>query len=378
MSIPDVAGEGGVLSPADDLPVHQVAQPIAVVGTTDRHFYDRYYFCAHHSDGSVAIVGGLGQYPNLGVTDAFLSVTWPDHQEVLRCSRELDADRLDLRVGPISVAVESGLRVLHFEAEPNETGIEAELTWTSATPAYLEPRHVNTNGTRVTTESARFCQAGRWSGHLAVDDRRWAIDDDRWLGIRDRSWGLRPVGEPEPVGRRYGRGHAGCLWLSSVLKFSAHMIVAIVQEDAVGRRSLDHAARVDLDGSITYLGPVSHELEFRPGTREVHAAHLRFDGGPDLQVDPMTASYLALGTGYGTEPDWRHGMYQGPLAVQRCSFDLTDVVTRRMAYGLVDSIVAASVPASGARGFGLFEYAVLGGNERYGFGPRTKRDGSDG
>lgn len=368
MSPVAAAGDGGLLSPADDLPVHQVAAPVAVAGTTDRHFYDRYYFCAHHCDDSVAIVAGLGQYPNLGVTDAFLSVTWPDRQEVLRCSRPLDADRLDLRVGPLAVDVRAGLRSLHVTVDPNDTGVEAELTWESASPAYLEPRHLNRNGPRVTTDSIRFCQTGRWSGHVSVDGRRLDLDDDAWWGARDRSWGIRPVGEPEPQGRRYGDGPAGFLWLYAVLQFPDHMLVAIVQEDAMGRRSLDHAARIHPDGTVEELGSVAHDLEFVGETRELASGRLSL-GGTVLDVRPMTASYLALGTGYGTEPDWRHGMYQGATAVQRRSFDLGDEATRRRAYGLVDSIAAAE--AGGERGFGLFEYAVLGRNERYGLGGRS-------
>ena len=31
---------------------------------------------------------------------------------------------------------------------------------------------------------------------------------------------------------------------------------------------------------------------------------------------PLTHCCIAVGTGYGMEADWRHGMYQGPLVVQ--------------------------------------------------------------
>ena len=35
------------LSPLDDYPVHQIAETIRHVGTSDRNFYDRYYFNCH-------------------------------------------------------------------------------------------------------------------------------------------------------------------------------------------------------------------------------------------------------------------------------------------------------------------------------------------
>lgn len=368
---PLATGDGGTLSAADDLPVHQTAQPVAVAGTSDRHFYDRYYFCAHHCDGSIAVVGGLGQYPNLGVTDGFLAVTRNGRQDVVRASRELDGDRLDTSVGPLRVDVRAGLRQLRLSVDPSETGLGGDLLWERISPAYLEPPHINRVGPRVTTETARFCQTGRWSGHLVVDGERLELDDERWLGVRDRSWGIRPIGEPEPAGRRYGGGPAGFLWLYAVVQFPDHTLVVIIQEDASGRRSLDHAARVAADGTVDDLGPMSHELEFAAGTRFVTAARLRAGTGAATTIDvrPLAASYLALGTGYGTEADWRHGMYQGQAVTQRRSFDLTDEATRSRAYGLVDSMASAEV--DGQTGFGLFEYAVLGTNERYGFAGRS-------
>ena len=60
-----------MLSSWDDYPVHQIAETIRHVGTSDRNFYDRYYFNLHGSSDELFMVMGLGQYPNLGVQDAF-------------------------------------------------------------------------------------------------------------------------------------------------------------------------------------------------------------------------------------------------------------------------------------------------------------------
>ena len=72
--------ESDVLSPLDDYPVHQISEPMRHVGTSDRNFYDRYYFNihgtgdVHGTDEELFCVIGVGQYPNLGVADAFVSV----------------------------------------------------------------------------------------------------------------------------------------------------------------------------------------------------------------------------------------------------------------------------------------------------------------
>jgi hypothetical protein len=362
----------GPLSPADDLPIHQIAEPVAVVATSDRNFYDRYYFCAHHCSDEVAITAGLGQYPNRGVADCFVAVTHDGRQEVLRGSRELGGDRAQLSVGPLTVAVAEGLRHLNLTIEPNEQGIEGALHWEGLIPAHLEPRHLNRNGPRVTTDSVRFCQTGRWHGRLSIDGERFELDDPAWWGGRDRSWGIRPVGEAESPGRRFAPGPPGFLWIYCLMQFVDFTLVAIVQEDGDGRRSLDYGAKVWADGrQAELLGSVSHELTVDPDTRRVGAATIGFAGGGlSVGVAPLVASYLALGTGYGTEADWRHGMYQGPLEVQRRSFDLTDPDVRRQSYGLVDSM--AKYTTDGHEGYGLFEYALLGTNQRYGLGAHRR------
>ena len=49
------------------------------------------------------LIVGLGQYPNLGVTDAFALLRRGSAHRVVRTSRELGADRMNTRVGPFGV-----------------------------------------------------------------------------------------------------------------------------------------------------------------------------------------------------------------------------------------------------------------------------------
>ena len=58
------------ISPADDLLAHQTTETFDYVFTSDRNFYDRHYFNMHASSDALFLVTGMGQYPNLGVTDA--------------------------------------------------------------------------------------------------------------------------------------------------------------------------------------------------------------------------------------------------------------------------------------------------------------------
>lgn len=365
----------GVLSPLDDLPVHQTSEPVRFVGTSDRNFYDRYYFNLHDGRGEIFVTAGLGQYPNLSVADAFVAVTVAGHQHVLRSSRRMSGDRMDTTVGPISVEVIEGLRRLHLTADPqSETGIGLDAVWTPAVPAFLEARHRNRKGPRIVTETSRFFQTGFWEGTLRIDGRELPLTPGEWWGGRDRSWGIRPVGEPEARGVVDGPG--GFLWIYCTMQFPDFSVLAILQEDQHGRRSLEQAVRVWPEGSRRDpedLGHVDHDLVFAgEGSRSVEHATLTFaspeHGTVIVSAHPLAASYLSLGTGYGMEADWRHGVYQGDLVVQERSYDLGDEQVRKHSYGLVDNL--ARFEMDGAVGYGLFENAVLGPNTRYGLGAR--------
>src|SRR5258706_1968618 len=108
-----------MLSSMDDYPLHQIAEPIRNVGTSDRNFYDRYYFNLHASNDTLFMVMGMGQYPNLAVQDAFACVTRASKHHVVRASRVL-GDRMDTAVGPIRVEDDEVLKRVGFVLEPTE------------------------------------------------------------------------------------------------------------------------------------------------------------------------------------------------------------------------------------------------------------------
>ena len=96
------------ISPMDETLAHQTPETFDRVATSDRNFYDRYYFNLHTRSGELFVVLGIGQYPNLGTTDAFACIVYQGTQHVLRCSRELGADRSDV-VGVRSTPREGAL-----------------------------------------------------------------------------------------------------------------------------------------------------------------------------------------------------------------------------------------------------------------------------
>ncbi len=351
-----------MLSPLDDLPIHQVAETMATVGTTDRNFYDRYYFNLHGCDDEFFLAAGLGQYPNLGVTDAFLAVAHGEQQSVIRASRPLGLDRLDTRVGPLHVEVLEGLRRVRLVCEETE-GFALDVTWEGAIPAYEEPRMIMTAAHgRQLMNTMRFLQTGSWTGTLVLDGREIAVTPDRFWGNRDRSWGVRPVGEAEPAGIG---GMGVFFWNYVVARFDDSTLVYMAQEDEHGRRSMEEGVRLRPDGSVEHLGRPEHSLRFAPGTRLLTGATISFGGGEKLECEVLRPLHIAKQTGYGFDSDWRHGMYQGPdLVVQRHDMSTTGPDIVPIPGAIVDNVTRFTT-ADGAVGYGLFEVMTMGPHAQY-------------
>ena len=348
----------------DDYPVHQSSDWIAHVATSDRNFYDRYYFNVLDTEGRFMVVMGLGQYPNLGTTDAFATVRVGEKQHVVRASKPL-VDRSDISVGPLRIEVLEPLKRLRFVIEPTEHDVALDLTWEGFGPAIPEPNQFIRNGTRVTFDTQRLAQMGSWTGTLSVASETFDVKPETTWGSRDRSWGVRPIGEREPEGIYRDTFKPGGMWSYFPMRFEDHCIYYICSEGADGSRSLEQAERVWLDGRVEQLGRTEHAHEFEPGIRLLTGSTISFpDSGIDIRCTPLLANFLAVGTGYGLEPDWRHGMYQGPdLVVQGITYEVPEI--RQLgAYAVVDH--AARFEYDGHVGYGLYEHAFSGAMPKYG------------
>ncbi|MDP3767371.1 MAG: hypothetical protein Q8S13_05100, partial [Dehalococcoidia bacterium] len=265
-----------MLTPHDDLLIHQTPETLDRAFTSDRNFYDRYYFNCHDLTGETFLVVAMGVYPNLGVMDAFATVVRRnERQYVARASRELRSDRSRTVVGPIGVEVLEGLRRLRVWCEGNGRGLSFDITFEGGTFPFQEPHFFRHAGPRVVMDYTRLTQCGRWSGELSIAGETHDVTPDAWWGARDHSWGIRPVGDREPGGAPVRDGPAGFFWNWSPIQFDDHAIMYTVSENADGSRWHEAAARIHPYGSGTDLEPLSvvrHDLRLKPGTR-------LFDGG---------------------------------------------------------------------------------------------------
>jgi hypothetical protein len=340
------------------------------VGTSDRNFYDRCYFAAHDRTGDILLITGLGVYPNLGVTDAYATVRRGDQQWAARFSDALGDDRLHQRVGPYRLEVVEPLRRIRLVCEGDKQGIGFDLTWNGSFAAIHEAQHISRNGPRLSLDASRFAQQGTWAGVLRVGGDEITVDPARWVGVRDRSWGLRPVGEPEPPGRPAEPGFQGFWWTYSQLRFDDYAIVLLAQEEPDGYRVHNDAMRIWGDGRREQLGWPEIDIRYRRGSR--HPDHVTLAlktraGKPvAIEIDTLTSIALHVGAGYGGDPEWGHGQWKGRDWTSGSVYDLTDpAIAGRVPYGVIDHACRAT--CDGAEGWGIFEHATIGRHDPSGF-----------
>jgi hypothetical protein len=318
---------------------------------------------------------GMWQYPNLAVQDAFACVQRGDLYRVVRASREL-GDRMDTSVGPFRIEVVEPLQEVRVVLEETEHGIAADLLWRGSIPAVEEqPQFLRRHG-RVLFDTSRFAQTGRWEGKLRVGDERFEVTPDRWWGTRDRSWGIRPHGELEPPGiHANGPGAMSGMWNYFPMQFDDHSILYILNEENDGTVVLYDARRIwsDPRKPIERLGRVEYEHALVRGTRMMSGSVVRFPdatgGAIEITCEPLCHAFIAIGTGYTPiEPDWRHGMYQGPLVVQGKQY-VTKEIAPLGQLTIVDHV--ARYRYAGGTGYGLYEHMFIGPFEKYGMKDRA-------
>jgi hypothetical protein len=364
------------LSPMDEYLAHQTCETFDHVFTSDRNFYDRYYFNMHSCSDELFLISGMGQYPNLGTADAFVSISHGDHLYVVRASKELAGDRLGTQVGPLRVEILEGLKRVRLSCEPNEWGIAFDLTFDGTVAAIEEPRTFQRHPHgRVHMDTSRYSQVGTWTGTLEVAGQRYDVTPERWQGVRDHSWGVRGVGEPEPPGIRVKHAAQGIgfyhVWMP--IQVDDGLIKLFVEEDMHGNRLVEESVRIPAIDSGTEpeaMGPPRFHYRYRSGSREIEGVTIEVEdpiGKPlTIEATPLRTVYLAAGSGYIPQPDWAHGMYQGELKVEGKTYDLS-TPEERAKYGPLYETLSRYELSTGQIGYGLLENLCVGTYHPHGF-----------
>ena len=366
-----------MLSRYDDFPIHQTPEPIAHPLTSDRNAYDRYWLNGYPADGRFYFGIGAARYPHLGIMDCGFSLVIDGEQHAFHASRRAPQEPSELVVGPFRIEILEPMQRLRVTIAPNETGLGCDLTFTGRTANVEEGRQIGRSGVRRIMDATRFDQFGHWAGEIHCGARTLRIDPADVYGTKDRSWGVRPVGMPDP-------GLAPALQLPQVfflwapLHWRDRCSLVGLFEDADGRmwhwdgailpayHSPAEIPGVE-DPGTRHLASVGHRLTYVPGTRRAGAAEIvmvETSGARHVVgLEPLLC-FRMKGIGY-THPTWGHGMWQGELAVGGESWRCDDVDPMAIDNQHIQQVVRARW--GGEEGIGVLEQICFGPHATYGF-----------
>ncbi|HEY6420632.1 MAG TPA: hypothetical protein VIX59_16690 [Candidatus Binataceae bacterium] len=354
-----------MITQGDDYPLHQTPEPVQQVFTSDRNFYDRFFFNGYFREGEPYFAAAMGIYPNVGIIDAAFSVVADGVQHCVRASRVLGADRLDTQAGPVSIEVVRPMRALRVRVDHAE--VKADLVFEARALPIEEPRFMRRTGPRLTFDLTRFTQHGGYSGSLTVGGRTYDASPSRVWGSRDRSWGVRGIGPQDPAGVP-APAMPQFFWLWSPTNFEDFCTHFDVNENADGSRWHQF-------GAVTFAEPaaplelataVDWKVDYAPGTRHAKRAEVIIrtaTGEHRVELSTLYNFYMQ-GIGYG-HPKWGHGHYVGADVSAYDSFKTAGVNERDPLYQHIQAVCRAK--CGGREGMGILEMAIYGPHAASGF-----------
>ena len=366
-----------MLSKLDDYPIHQTPEPIAHPASSDRNVYDRYWFNGYDADGRFYFGIGAALYPNLGIMDCGFSIVIDGEQHAFHASRRASLEPSEVEVGPFRIDILEPMRRLRVAVAPNETGIACDLTFLARTANVEEGRQSLRQGSRMMMDATRFDQFGRWEGQVQYAGRTLRIDPARVYATKDRSWGVRPIGMPDPaLAPSYRLPQVFFLW--APIHWRDRCTLVGIFEDAEARMwhwdgailpayaSPEQIPGVE-DPGTRHLAGVGHRLTYVPGTRRAAKAEITMTepgGVPQVvSLEPLLC-FRMKGIGY-THPEWGHGLWKGELAVGGESWRCDDLDPMSLDNQHIQQVVRAR--SGGEEGIGVLEQISFGPHATYGF-----------
>ncbi len=365
-----------MLTKYDDYPIHQTPQPMAIPATSDRNAYDRYWFNGYAADGEFYFGIGAATYPNLGIMDCGFSIVRGGEQHAFHASRRIPREPSEVSVGPFRLEILEPMKSLRVTIDRNETGITGELLWIPRTANIEEGRQTRGKGKGL-MDATRFNQFGFWQGELRYAGQTLRIDPKRVYGTKDRSWGIRPVGDPDPGGApptappqvfflwaplhwRDKCTHMGLFEDAQGVPWHFDGMLCPVYDDPNKIPGVE-------DPRTELLAAGEHRLRYVPGTRRASHAEITLiqrDGKRlEIELEPLLC-FRMKGIGY-SHPVWGHGKWKGELAVGGESWKTAELNEMLPENQHIQQVMRAR--CGGEEGIGVLEQICFGPHARYGF-----------
>ena len=358
-----------MLTKGDDFPIHQLPVPISEVGT-ERNFYDRYFFNGYNNDGEIFFAIAMCVYPNLNLIDGSFVLVAGGIQHNFRYSRVLGQERMNTEVGALKVEVIEPLKKIKITIDDKKYDISASLEFEGRFEPVQEPRMTLMNGPKVSMDSTRLTQHGRWTGNINFKETSVEVKPEEFFGTRDRSWGIRPVGSPDaqPV-PPIKLPQFYWLWApANFEEFSSHVYFV---DNESGESTHSHSVlQMSSEQQTEVLGTPQKIITYEKNSRRVLKAEFysQKDDGSEVRViiEPKYRMFMC-GLGY-MHPEWGHGMYRGDNESMYDSYDLSeDPHDPPFLHVQAISDFTVSMNGQTSKGIGVLEELLIGKHKPSGF-----------
>jgi hypothetical protein len=366
----------GPLGAADEWFSHQIADTVAVVGTSDQAWTEKVCAMAAARDGSLQLGFGFGKYTNRNVVDGYGGISRGVEQITVRASRRLsDAPEL-IGAGPLRYEIVEPLRQIRFVLEANDCQpISFDWLFQAELPATLEDRTHNRQGSRVSADLVRYHQIGTCSGWVEVDGVRTEMRPDTWVSTRDHSWGVRydvgePAGDLEPTAGLTGRQFQ-FVWSPVLMErpdgSRYGLFLNVSKVSLPGFQQKTTMAMVEHpDGRVERIVDLEPELTYESTNRRLRGGKLHAtlaDGSTRtliVEVVSDTGFHLGAGLYFGWNGH-HHGEWRGPLVVEGERIaDCSTPENARLLHQIRDTVVRITDPVGGGVGYGNMQPIVFG------------------
>tara|TARA_B100000768_G_scaffold178568_1_gene194579 strand:+ start:3608 stop:4705 length:1098 start_codon:yes stop_codon:yes gene_type:complete len=305
-----------MLTPADDYPLHQTPETINISGQNS-NFYDRFFFNGYDSNGEIFFAAALGVYPQLNIMDGSFCLSIGNKQYNLRASKEMNNNRLDLKVGPIKVDIIKPLEETALIIDENEYGISGKIFAKCRHKAIEEPRFTHSQSSGIFIDCTRATQNITWSGEIKFNNK--IINIDGFMGTRDRSWGLRPIGKREDK-KNKSSDIPQFYWIWTPVNFSDHCVFYHKNDDLNGKTWNSRGVIDNVQEKYRYESESPKaKVSYKDNTRRINNLNIKLNN-KELNFKPGRIFYMQ-GLGY-SHPEWGHGNNHGSL---RVAFDLINL-----------------------------------------------------
>ena len=358
-----------MLTKGDDFPIHQLPVPISEVGT-ERNFYDRYFFNGYNNDGEIFFAIAMCVYPNLNLIDGSFVLVAGGIQHNFRYSRVLGQERMNTEVGALKVEVIEPLKKIKITIDDKKYDISASLEFEGRFEPVQEPRMTLMNGPKVSMDSTRLTQHGRWTGNINFKETSVDVKPEEFFGTRDRSWGIRPVGSPDaqPV-PPIKLPQFYWLWApANFEEFSSHVYFV---DNESGESTHSHSVlQMSSEQQTEVLGAPQKIITYEKNSRRVLKAEFysqKVDGSEvRVIIEPKYRMFMC-GLGY-MHPEWGHGMYRGDNESMYDSYDLSeDPHDPPFLHVQAISDFTVSMNGQTSKGIGVLEELLIGKHKPSGF-----------